>query len=99
MFAAAGPEWPWASARGRGVRGAGRAVKGRIASVQEDRSVAANGQHPWRIVYSFEAYGHQYEGKTQTWEAATSNRFRGSPGVVLAVECNPERNTLYPPIR
>lgn len=78
----------------------GRAVKGRAASVQQDRSISVNGQHPWQIVYTFECGGHAYEGKTQTWEAATSNRFYGSPPVwVLVVENDPERNTLYPPIK
>jgi hypothetical protein len=78
----------------------GRAVKGRAASVQQDRSTSVNGQHPWQIVYTFESGGHAYEGKTQSWESATAMRFYGNPPVwVLVVENQPERNTLYPPVK
>lgn len=78
----------------------GRAIKGRIASVRTDTTTKVNGQHPWEIVYSFQAEGHPYEGKVTTFEAAAANRFYGSPPVwVLVVEGVPERNTLYPPVK
>ena len=78
----------------------GRAVKGRIASVRQDPNTKVNGQSPWKIVFTFEMDGHTYDGETLTWEAATSNRFYGSPPVwVLVVDGNPQRNTLYPPVK
>ena len=78
----------------------GRAVRGKAASVREDKQTTVNGRHPWEIIYTFEAEGHPYEGKVTTFEAATANRFYGGPPVwVLVMENNPERNTVYPPIR
>jgi hypothetical protein len=78
----------------------GRAVRGKAASVREDTQTTVNGRHPWEIIYTFEAEGQPYEGKVTTFEAATANRFYGQPPVwVLVVEDNPERNTVYPPIR
>lgn len=78
----------------------GRAVKGRVASVREDRQTTINNRHPWDIVYTFTADGHTHEGKMQTYETATANRYQGTPQVwVLVVDGCPECNTLYPPIK
>lgn len=78
----------------------GRAVKGRIESVREDHTTTINGRHPWDITYSFQSGGQAYDGKMQTYETATANRYQGRPPVwVLVVDNAPERNTLYPPIR
>jgi hypothetical protein len=77
----------------------GRAVKGKIASVREDKQTTMNNKHPWNIVYTFESGGHHYEGKVTTFETDTANRLQGGPPVwVLVVEGNAERNTVYPPI-
>lgn len=78
----------------------GRAIKGKIASVREDKTTKMNGRHPWDILYTFEAEGHHHDGKISTFEAATANRFYGSPPVwVLVVDGLPERSTLYPPVK
>ncbi|RBP43859.1 hypothetical protein DES53_105258 [Roseimicrobium gellanilyticum] len=78
----------------------GRPVRGKVASVREDPNTTVNGRHPWDIVYTFESGGHQYEGKMQTYETATANRYQGWPPVwVLVVDGDPERNTLYPPVK
>jgi hypothetical protein len=78
----------------------GRAVRGKVACVREDKQTAVNDRHPWDIIYTFEEGGHAYEGKMSTFESATANRFRGGlPVWVLVVDGVPERNTLYPPIR
>ena len=78
----------------------GRAVKGKVSTVREDTSTKVNGRSPWDIVYTFESEGHQYEGKMQTFENATAHRYQGWPPVwVLVVEGDPERNTLYPPVK
>ena len=78
----------------------GRAIKGRVSSVKQDNSISVNGQHPWKIVFTFEVDGHAYDGETQTWETATSNRLYGGPPVwVLVADGRPERHTLYPPLK
>jgi hypothetical protein len=78
----------------------GRAVKGKVSTVRQDTTTKVNDRHPWDIVYTFESEGHPYEGKMQTFETATANRFQGWPPVwVLVVEGDPERNTLYPPVK
>lgn len=78
----------------------GLAVKGRAASVRQDMQTTVNGRHPWEIIYTFESEGYPREGKTMTWEVETANRLQcGAPLWVLVVEGNPERNTVYPPIR
>jgi hypothetical protein len=78
----------------------GRAVRGKVSTVREDSSTKVNGRSPWDIVYTFESEGHQYEGKMQTFETATAHRYQGWPPVwVLVVEGEPERNTLYPPVK
>lgn len=78
----------------------GRAVRGKVSTVREDPNTTVNGRHPWNIVYTFESGGHQYEGRMQTYETATANRYQGWPPVwVLVVEGDPERNTLYPPVK
>ncbi|HSI64930.1 MAG TPA: hypothetical protein VLE43_17520 [Candidatus Saccharimonadia bacterium] len=78
----------------------GLAVKGRVGSVRQDTTTTVNGRHPWEIVYTFESGGHEHEGKMITFEPATSNRYQGRPPVwVLVVENQPERNTLYPPVK
>jgi hypothetical protein len=78
----------------------GRAVRGKVSTVRQDTTTKVNDRHPWDIVYTFESGGHQYEGKMQTFETATANRYQGWPPVwVLVVEGDPDRNTLYPPVK
>jgi hypothetical protein len=78
----------------------GKAILGRIVSVTVDRQSHANGRHPWDIVYSFEVDGQTHQGKFTTFESATMERFPVQrPVWVLAVEKDPARNTIYPPIR
>lgn len=78
----------------------GQAVRGKVSTVRQDSSTKVNGRSPWEIVYTFESGGHQYEGKTTTFETATAHRYQGWPPVwVLVIEGDPERNTLYPPVK
>lgn len=78
----------------------GKAVKGRIENIRQDTSTTINGRHPWDITYSFSSGGHTHDGTMQTYETSTANRYHGRPPVwVLVVENDPERNTLYPPVR
>jgi hypothetical protein len=77
----------------------GLPVKGRVGSVREDTQTTVNGRHPWNIVYTFECDGHHYEGKAITFDAETANRLHSRLVWVLVVKGNPERNTVYPPIK
>ena len=75
-------------------------IKGLVSSVKEDGTTTVNGKHPWIIVYTFEMEGHPRQGRAVTFDAETANRLWGkAPVWVLAVEGNPERNTLYPPVK
>jgi hypothetical protein len=75
-------------------------VKGKVGSVRQDTQTTVNGKHPWNIVYTFESDGHHYEGKATTFDAETATRLWGGAQVwVLVVRGNPERNTVYPPIK
>jgi hypothetical protein len=75
-------------------------IKGLVTSVKEDQTTTVNGKHPWIIVYTFEMEGYQRQGRTVTFDAETATRLWGRvPVWVLAVEGNPERSTLYPPVK
>ena len=78
----------------------GIAIKGKVGSVSEDTQTTVNGKHPWKIAYTFESGGHCHDGRVTTFDVETANRLWGGPPAwVLVVEGNPERNTLYPPIK
>lgn len=78
----------------------GRAVKGSITEVHLDTAMRVNGQHPWRIGYSFQtADGTTHEGFARTFDGSAQDRQRGQPVWVLVVEDLPEENTIYPPVK
>jgi hypothetical protein len=78
----------------------GRAVKGSIAEVQLDSSMMVNGRHPWRIVYTFQTgNGETHEGAAVTFDSTAPNRRPGDALWVLAVDGDPEQNTIYPPVK
>lgn len=78
----------------------GRAVKGTITEVHVDSTMTVNGRHPWRIHYSFPgASGQTHEGNAVTFDSSAPDRERGQPVWVLAVDGQPEQNTIYPPVK
>jgi hypothetical protein len=78
----------------------GRAVKGSITEVHVDSTMTVNGRHPWRIHYSFPAAsGQTHEGDAVTFDSSAPDRQRGQPVWVLAVDAQPEQNTIYPPVK
>jgi hypothetical protein len=78
----------------------GRAIKGTITQVVVDPTMQVNGQHPWRIHYSFTgADGHPHEGNASTFDSSAMDRQRGQPIWVLAVDDDPDQNTIYPPVK
>lgn len=77
----------------------GKAIRGDIKDVFEDTSISVNNRHPWAIAYGFDVQGQIYEGTARTWDADARLRSRGQHIWVLAIESDPEQNTIYPPVK
>jgi hypothetical protein len=75
---------------------AGQSAEGRITGVDENLSVSANSRHPWRIAYSFELAGQEYQGAVSTLKAPGPHLKEGSSTWVLYLPNDPRRNVIYP---
>jgi hypothetical protein len=80
----------------------GRATRARLTRVALDRSQSANGQHPWRIEYSFDLHtGGIGSGFCEAWDAVNGQRREGD--VVWAVYAYDQQGQLasaiWPPLR
>jgi hypothetical protein len=74
----------------------GEAAVGQIVSVQQNFSVAVNGQHPWIISYQFQADGRGFQNKVTTLNPPGLQIERGRQVCVLYLPASPEYNTIYP---
>lgn len=77
----------------------GRAARGEISETQMDTTTKINGRHPWIIRYKFPVAGTMHEGHLRAWEADARGRERGQPLWVLYLDEDPEKNTIYPPLK
>jgi hypothetical protein len=85
----------------------GRATRARLTRVALDHSQSSNGQHPWRIEYSFDLHEldlHEQgtgEGFCEAWDAINGQRQVGD--AVWVVYAKDERghlaSALWPPLR
>jgi hypothetical protein len=74
----------------------GEAVIGLITSVEENRAVMINNQHPWTIAYQFQLDGHTYEGQVSTLTRPSLQHAEGRQIYVLYLPDEPQHNAIYP---
>ncbi|TLD69818.1 hypothetical protein FEM03_15965 [Phragmitibacter flavus] len=77
----------------------GIAVEGKVHQVSKDTTTTVNGEHPWKLVYHFRVADHLHQGVLISFDSTLSKRVSGQPLWVLYVPENPEKNTLYPPVK
>ncbi len=76
----------------------GEAVVGVVDAVSHDTSVQVNGQHPWRVSYTFEAGGRLFAGGVSTFDAEVKRYAAGDPIHVVYLPSDPETNATWPPL-
>jgi len=77
----------------------GESVKGTVASLELDTTQSINGKHPWKLLYHFPVNDQLHEGKVVSFDSTMATRRIGQPLWVLYLPSDPEKNTLYPPLR
>lgn len=76
----------------------GAAVVGVVDAVTHDLSVQVNGQHPWRVSYTFEAGGRLFAGGVSTFDAEVKRYTSGDPIHVVYLAADPDINATWPPL-
>ena len=77
----------------------GRAVRGEIYSLNEDKTQSINGKHPWMLIYHFLVEGQLCEGTVVCWDTTVRQRSPGQALWVLYMENDPGQSTPYPPLK
>lgn len=79
----------------------GRATRGRITSVEIDRSETINGKHPWRITWEHDHHdGTRGEGACRVWDPVSARRAPGDAVWVVVAEWQGRRvQAIWPPLR
>lgn len=75
----------------------GQSSPGRIVDIDRDHSVTINNQHPWKIVYSYNAGGRALEGWVHAWQRPAF--VPDDPIWVVWGPDDPTRSCLWPPIQ
>jgi len=97
------PMWIYGHRKGKRWLAAlegGRATRGRLTSVDYDRSQTSNGRHPWRIEYTFDLHeGGEAEGFCEAWDPAHAQRRPGDAvWIVYARQDERLASAVWPPL-